>query len=103
MVILNESYVSTSPAEGMLQILNALSTIRELKCRGILVTHYHKLNDSIAEDNRDSDFRISFLNMGIASEDGNKKRTYELKKGRGEVKSFAMDILKEYAPGLLSD
>ena len=39
--------------------------------------------------------------MGIDSSVGNTRRTYELKKGRGEVKSFAMDILREYAPELL--
>jgi len=101
MIILNEPYVSTSPAEGMYLILSTLKAVRELGCRGMLVTHYHKLNDKVEEENTSAKDKISFLNMGIDSSVGNTRRTYELKKGRGEVKSFAMDILREYAPELL--
>ncbi|MCD6322439.1 MAG: hypothetical protein J7L77_05380, partial [Clostridiales bacterium] len=101
MIILNEPYVSTSPTEGMYLILNVLAAVRELGCIGILVTHYHKLNNKVEEANTKTEHKIGFFNMGIDSSVGNARRTYELKSGRGEVKSFAMDILREYAPGLL--
>lgn len=101
LIILNEPYVSTSPAEGQFLIMNTLTGIRELRCRGIIVTHYHKLNEKVETENSNYQNKITFLNMGIEASDKNSRRTYELKKGRGEVKSFAMDILREYAPGLL--
>lgn len=102
LVIFNEPFVSTSPAEGRYLMLSALAGVRELGFRGIFVTHYHKLNEQVEKDNDDAYKKISFLNMGINA-DGSSGglRTYELIKGRGEVKSFAMDILKEYAPDLL--
>lgn len=101
MVIFNEPYVSTSPTEGMYLIMNLISGIRELECRGFLVTHYHKLNDEIELENKNRNNKISFFNMGIEKTNITSRRTYELKVGRGEVKSFAMDILREYAPDLL--
>ena len=99
LIILNEPYVSTSPAEGMFLIMNSLTAIRKLGCRGILVTHYHKLNDEVEKTNKNSENKISFLNMGIERNKGT--RTFKLIRGRGAVKSYAMDILREYAPGII--
>ena len=39
--------------------------------------------------------------MGIDINKNDRRRTYELKAGRGKVKSYAIDILQEYAPELL--
>jgi DNA mismatch repair ATPase MutS len=98
-VILNEPFVSTSPSEGMILILNSLYGIRELGCRGILVTHFHSLNKGIEEDNSESEYKIKFFHMGI-EKDG-EKRTFILENGQGKPVSYALDILAEYAPGLI--
>jgi hypothetical protein len=101
LVFFNEPYVSTSPSEGMFLILSMLKAVRFIGCRGILVTHYHKLNDQVETENLNNDRKIMFMNMGIDIGEGKRRRTYELIKGRGEVKSYALDILKEYAPELI--
>lgn len=101
LVILNEPYVSTTPTEGVFMIINTLSALKELECRGILVTHFHKLNDKIKKLNTKSGRKFKFMNMGINCDSENGRRTYELNMGSGEVKSYAIDILREYAPDLI--
>ena len=98
-VILNEPFVSTSPTEGMILILNSLYGIKEIGSQGILVTHFHKLNDAIEVENNESKIKIKFFHMGM--EDSGKKRTFILEDGKGNPESHAMDILIKYAPGLI--
>jgi DNA mismatch repair ATPase MutS len=101
LVFFNEPYVSTNPSEGMELIFEVLKAVSIVGCRGLLVTHYHQINDSIEKHNKNAMSEILFMNMGIGGSGMSRKRTYELKKGRGEVKSFAEDILREYAPEIL--
>ena len=95
LIFLNEPFVTTSPEEGKVLLINLLKAFKKVKCRGVLVTHFHKLNNDIKRGSG-----IEFYHMGIL-ESENGKRTFEIHKGPGEVQSFAMDILREYAPELL--
>lgn len=100
-VLLNEIFTSTSPSEGLYLLAEAACILLEIECTGIIVTHYHKLFDKLLELLKEDKKikEIDFISFGISGH--NRERTYKLEDGPGENASYAMDIVKKYAPDFL--
>ena len=85
-VLLNESFSTTSFEEGYYIAVDAVKALRLKRCRTIYNTHMHKLAENADE------FKASSIVM--SSEDG--KRSYKVVEKSPEGSSYARDIAAKY-------
>ncbi|MFF2888013.1 hypothetical protein [Paenibacillus sp. NPDC057967] len=102
MVLLNESFSSTSPGESFYLMKDIVSALRLLGVRAVVATHLHDLAESSNQINEEVDGSSKLISMvaGIKEDtehDGTlSNRSYKVRPGRPQGKSFAMDIARQY-------
>ncbi len=99
-ILLNESLTSTSPGEGEYLAEDIVRALCVLGTRGIFATHLHGLAERIESLNREfqGKSRLGSLVAGIREDAGSASavRTYHIRSGPPEGKSFARDIAEQY-------
>lgn len=87
LVLLNEPYITTSPVEGLDILVLTIKKFLENNISVYLVTHYLNLLNKLDQENKITSYIMEIEN-GI--------RTYKAAKKNPLLKSFALDIAKEY-------
>lgn len=88
LVLLNESFASTSPHEAVALASELLQIIAKVGVRGIFATHLHEL----AMRTEEYGHGIAPLTAEAVVHDGSAQRTYRIREGAPEGNSFARDI-----------
>lgn len=101
LILINEAFASTSPSEGEYLSLQILIGLKLLNCRGLMVTHFHKLLNRINVINKEipDKSKIKALSLGVKESNNIYERTYKLS-DTSTSKSYAMDIVREYSEKL---
>ncbi len=93
LILFNETYSTTSSADGCYLSMDLLRILKELGSSVIFNTHIHELAMSIDEMNRwdgESDF------VSIVMEIQNNINTFRVKRSEPELKSYARNIAEKY-------
>ncbi len=94
LLLLNESFSTTSFEEGYFIARGATKAIIKKGCRTIYNTHMHKLAFDIDEINQEADSESKAASLIVISEDG--VRSFKIKVEKPVGQSYAMDIAKKY-------
>jgi len=102
MVLLNESFSSTSPGESYYLMKDIVSALKLLGVRAVVATHLHDLAESIEHINKEVEGTSRLISMVAGIREGTEhgdtlsNRSYKVRSGRPQGKSFAMDIARQY-------
>lgn len=107
LILLNESFSSTSPGEALYLTKDIIKGIILVEARGVLVTHFHELAaqiDQINSEFPDNDTRLISMVAGVENDDDDpsthKKRTYKVIPSPPQGLSYAQDIARMYGISL---
>ena len=89
LVLLNESFASTTEKEGSMIAENILLPLCEYNVELIMVTHLHEFAKKMYASKKDE---IKFL---IADRKANGVRTYKMIEGEPHYSSYGTDLYKE--------
>ena len=87
LVLFNEPYVTTSPAEGLDILRMSLNKLNEKGCMILLVTHYLDILDGW-----EAPMEIASYTLEIR----NGQRTYKAKREKPEIYSHSIELAREY-------
>ncbi|WP_165861169.1 MutS-related protein [Paenibacillus paeoniae] len=102
MVLLNESFSSTSPGESYYLMKDIVSALRLLGLRAVVATHLHDLADRVDSINSEVEGSSKLISMVAGIREGTEhdsilsNRSYKVQPGRPQGRSFAMDIARQY-------
>lgn len=104
LVLLNESFSSTSPGEGMYLAEDIIRGIMLIGCRTVFATHFHELAakiDMLNEEAHVGDARLISMVAGVERDDSSPysdsaKRTYKVVPSPSQGLSYARDIARLY-------
>lgn len=104
LVLLNESFSSTSPGEGMYLAEDIIRGIMLIGCRTVFATHFHELAakiDMLNEEAHLGDARLISMVAGVERDDSSPysdsaKRTYKVVPSPSQGLSYARDIARLY-------
>lgn len=94
LLLLNESFSTTSFEEGFFIAYDAVRALRDLGARTIYNTHMHKLARKLDELNAEGDGDSLASSLVAESQEG--KRSYRVRVGMPEGLSYARDIAEKY-------
>ncbi len=94
LVLLNESFTSTSYTEGLYLAKCVIQAMRYLGLRAIYNTHIHELAEAVDELNQAVDGESKIISM--VSQMRNGKRSFIIEPGKPLGSSYAMDIAGKY-------
>ncbi|MCD7882281.1 MAG: DNA mismatch repair protein [Lachnospiraceae bacterium] len=94
LLLLNESFSTTSFEEGYFIARDVTRILRRLGVRTIYNTHMHKLAMELDELNEEGDSDSQIASLIVEAEEGN--RSYRIKVAPPGGKSYAMDIAWKY-------
>ncbi|MCC8047441.1 MAG: DNA mismatch repair protein [Clostridiales bacterium] len=94
LLLLNESFSTTSFEEGYFIARDVTRILRRLGVRTIYNTHMHKLAMELDELNQEGDSDSQIASLIVEAEEGN--RSYRVKVAPPGGKSYAMDIAWKY-------
>ena len=94
-VLLNEPLSGTTEVESNIICSELLLALKASDCRGIWVTHLHKLAASADDMNKISE-GSTIKNMVVLSENDNSSLSYKVIPGEPVGKSRAYDVLQRY-------
>ncbi|MCC8065879.1 MAG: DNA mismatch repair protein [Clostridiales bacterium] len=94
LLLLNESFSTTSFEEGYYIARDVTRILRRLGVRTIYNTHMHKLAMEIEELNQEEDGDSRIASLVVEAEEG--KRSYRVKVAPPGGKSYAQDIAEKY-------
>ncbi|WP_230200171.1 MutS-related protein [Bacillus niameyensis] len=107
LILLNESFSSTSPGEGLYLAEDIIKGIVIIGCRTVFATHFHELAaniDIINSEFPESDSRLISMVAGVErhelSKDSTGKRTYKITPSPPQGLSYAQDIARLYGISL---
>ena len=92
-ILFNETYSTTSAADGLYLSMDLLRVLKELGTAAIFNTHIHELAKAIDEMNAwsgESDI------ISIVMEIVNNVNTFRIKRSEPELKSYARNIAQKY-------
>ena len=104
LVLLNESFSSTSPGEGMYLAEDIIRGVMLIGCRTVFATHFHELAakiDLLNEESIVGDARLISMVAGVEREDASPdsdaaRRTYKVVPAPSQGLSYARDIARLY-------
>ena len=105
LLIMNESFSSTSEADGYYIVLDILNVLKKIGVRTIFATHLHALANDIEEINKKSEDDTNLVsivaNVIKTLENGKEKimPTYKITKSEPLGKSFAREVANCYGIG----
>ena len=94
LVLLNESFSTTSFEEGYYIAVDAVKALREKGTRTIFNTHMHKLAADAGREPPDGGFGSGVASVVMVSDEG--KRSFKIKLAPPEGSSYARDIAEKY-------
>ncbi|MCD7956927.1 MAG: DNA mismatch repair protein [Lachnospiraceae bacterium] len=94
LLLLNESFSTTSFEEGYFIARDVTRILRRLGVRTIYNTHMHKLATELDDLNQEGDSDSQIASLIVEAEEGN--RSYRVKVAPPGGKSYAMDIAWKY-------
>jgi len=106
MILLNESFSSTSPGESFYLMKDITCALKLLGLRAVIATHLHELAESIDDINaqEDGDSKLISMVAGIKENVEHKltasNRSYKVTPGKPQGQSFARDIAHQYGISL---
>lgn len=93
LILFNETYSTTSAADGLYLSMDLLRVLKELGTAAIFNTHIHELAKAIDEMNEwDGESEIVSIVMEIV----NNVNTFRIKRSAPELKSYARNIAQKY-------
>jgi DNA mismatch repair protein MutS len=99
LVLMDESFSSTSAIEGTYIASDVIKSLRALGCRAIFATHLHALAQNVQELNQtpsDSDSRVDNLSTKLIQSNNQNKRSFKIVREKPEGLSYAKDIAEKY-------
>lgn len=97
MILMDESFSSTSNMEGTYIGKEVLLSIAAIGCRGCFVTHMHDLCNQVEEINKNVEHRIMIDNLvAEIDEDSTNSRSYRILRTKPNGLSYAKDIARKY-------
>jgi DNA mismatch repair ATPase MutS len=94
LILLNESFSTTSFEEGFYIARDAVRAMQKLGCRLIYNTHMHKLAEEIDVLNREAGGENGIASLVAETEDGT--RSYRVRVAPPQGLSYARDIAEKY-------
>ena len=94
LILLNESFSTTSFEEGYYIARDAIRAILDKGCRTIYNTHMHKLAQDVDQMNADSHSPSRAVSLIVKAEEG--RRSYKVEIAPAQGQSMAMDIARKY-------
>ncbi|HBN86346.1 MAG TPA: hypothetical protein DDZ89_21185 [Clostridiales bacterium] len=96
LLLMNESVSCTSAYDGLIIAKNVVRSFRDIGVKTIYSTHIHELSketDSLNQLSKSPNYVVSLI-AGVMDTDNQVVRTFKIKEGKSDGRSYAFDIVE---------